>query len=90
MYSCHGVSRTSLFLERFRSEFRIFFKSNKPVSKTYRPQNDNFCLLMTLRFLFDILYFECVYRRGGDSIFAGKIALIANSVQELYMNLIRI
>ena len=36
----------------------------------------------------DILYFECVYRRGGDSIFAGKIALIANLVQELYMNLI--
>ena len=48
MYSCHGVSRTSLFLERFRSEFRIFFKSNKPVSKTYRPQNDNFCLLMMM------------------------------------------
>ena len=52
MYTCHGLSRTSLFLERFWNEFRISFKSNKPVSKTYRPKNDKFCLLMTLSFPF--------------------------------------
>ena len=45
-----AFSRTSLFLERFWREFRIS-KSHKPVSKTYRPKNDNFCLLMMLRFL---------------------------------------
>jgi len=44
--------RTSLFLERFWREFRISFKSHKPVGKIYRPKNDNFCLLMTLRFPF--------------------------------------
>ena len=31
---------------------RISFKSHKAVDKTYRPKNDNFCLLMTLRFPF--------------------------------------
>ena len=44
-------SRTSLFLERFWREFRTS-KSHKPVSKTYRPKNDNFSLLMTLPFSF--------------------------------------
>ena len=47
-----ALSRTSLFLERFWRECRISFKSHKPVSKTYRPKNNNFCLLMTLRFPF--------------------------------------
>ena len=47
-----AFSRTSLFLEHSWREFRIFFKSHKPVSKPYRPKNDNFCLLMTLRFPF--------------------------------------
>ena len=46
-----AFSRTSLFLERFWREFRIS-KSHKPVSKTYRPKNDNFSLLMTLPFSF--------------------------------------
>ena len=55
---CHVTvfSRTSLFLERFWREFRISFKSHKPVSKPYRPKNDNFCLLMTLRFPFLISF----------------------------------
>ena len=47
-----AFSRISLFLGRFWREFRISFKSHKPVSKIYRPKNDNFCLLMTLRFPF--------------------------------------
>ena len=42
----------SLFLGRFWREFRISSTCQKPVSKTYRPTNDNFCLLMTLRFPF--------------------------------------
>ena len=46
-----AFSRTSLFLERFWREFRIS-KSHKPVSKTYRPKNDNFSLLMMLPFSF--------------------------------------
>ena len=76
MYSCYGVSMTSLFLERVWREFGISFKSHKPVSKSYRPKNDNFCLLMTpsFPFFFDILYFECVHRRGGHSIFSGKVS----------------
>ena len=49
-------SRTGLFLERFWHEFRICFKFHKPVSKPYRPKNDNLFLLMTLRFLFLISY----------------------------------
>ena len=47
-----AFSRTSLVLERFCREFRIPFKSQKQVSKTYRPKNNNICLLMTLRFFF--------------------------------------
>ena len=47
-----AFSRTSLFLERFWREFRISLKSRKPVSKIYRPKNDNICLFMTLRFPF--------------------------------------
>ena len=30
---------------------------------------------MLLFFLFDILYFECAHRHGGDSIFKGKSAV---------------
>ena len=41
-----AFSRTSFFSERFWREFRISFKSHKPVSKTYRPKKDNFCLFM--------------------------------------------
>ena len=53
VYSCHGVFTDQVvFLERFWREFRISFESHKPVSKTYRPKNNNFCLLMTLRFPF--------------------------------------
>ena len=51
-----AFSRTSLVLERFCREFRIPFKSQKQVSKTYRPKNNNICLLMTLRFFFLISY----------------------------------
>ena len=47
-----AFSHTSLFLERFWREFRISFKSRKPVSKIYRPKNDNLCLFKTLRFPF--------------------------------------
>ena len=43
---------TRVFLERFFRESRISFKPHKPVSKTYRPKHDNFCLLMTLGFHF--------------------------------------
>ena len=51
MYS-RAFLQTSLFLERFWRQFRTSSRSQKPVSKTYRPTNDNFCLLMTLRFPF--------------------------------------
>ena len=44
-------SRTSLFSERFWSEFWIFFKFHKPVSNFNRPKNEIFCLLITLSFL---------------------------------------
>ena len=37
-----AFSRTSLFLERFWSEFLIPFKFHKPVSKTYRNKSDIF------------------------------------------------
>ena len=70
-----AFSRTSLFLDRLWGEFWISGKFHKPVSKTYRPRYYIFCLLITLVFLFDILYFECAHRYGGDSIFAGKSAL---------------
>ena len=48
-------SWTSLFLEWFWCKFWISFKCHKPGSKTYRPKNDVFCLLITFSFLFDIL-----------------------------------
>ena len=51
MHSCHGVSRTSLFLERLWREFSISFKFHKRVSKTYRLKNV-FCLLMRFSFRF--------------------------------------
>ena len=49
-----AFSRTSLFSERFWREFRISFKSHKPVSKTYslRAKNDNFCLFSWWRYVF--------------------------------------
>ena len=53
------------------------FKFHKPVSKTYRPNNDIFFLLIAFGFPFLIPYtsnaFTDMY--GGDSIFAGKSAL---------------
>ena len=57
MYST-AFLQTSLFLERFWRQFRTSSRSQKPVSKTYRPTNDNFCLLMTLRFPFWYLIFR--------------------------------
>ena len=47
-----AFSQTSLFLERFWRELRISFKSHKAVSKTYRPRNDIFFIVMTLCFPF--------------------------------------
>ena len=64
-------SRTSLFLEQFWREYRISLKFHKQVSKTYRPKNDIFCLLITFSFPFWYL----ILQNGGDSIFAGKSAL---------------
>ena len=52
MHSCHGVSRTSLFLERLWREFSISFKFHKRVSKTYRPKNVFFLPLMRFSFPF--------------------------------------
>ena len=46
MYSCHGVLRTSLFLERFWREFRISLKSHKPVSKPTDLKTIIFALYM--------------------------------------------
>ena len=75
MRSCHSVF-TDQFI--FRTVFGANFESykfHKPVSKTYIPKNYICCLLITLVFLFDILYFECAHRFGGDSIFAGRSGL---------------
>ena len=47
-----AFSRTSLFLERFWRESWTSFKFLKPVSKTYRPKKDIFCLLVTFSFPF--------------------------------------
>ena len=47
-----AFSSTSLFLELFWSEFWISFKFHIPVSKTYRPKNDIFSLLITFCFPF--------------------------------------
>ena len=47
-----AFSSTSLFLELFWCEFWISLKLNIPVSKTYRPENDIFNLLITFSFLF--------------------------------------
>ena len=74
MYSWEGVFTGQFIFRTVLAEFRISFKSHKPVSKTYRPKNDNFCVLMTLPvFLFEILFFECVHRLGRGFIFAGKL-----------------
>ena len=43
---------TLLFFRWFWSEFWISFKFHKPVSLTYRPKNDMFCLLITFSFPF--------------------------------------
>ena len=52
-YACvTAFSRTSLFLERFWRESWTSFKFLKPVSKTYRPKKDIFCLLVTFSFPF--------------------------------------
>ena len=48
MHSYHGVFRDQFIFSTVLARMRISFKSHKPVSKTYRPKNDNFCLLMTL------------------------------------------
>ena len=69
-----AFSRTS-FYNGFGANFGYLLNFTKPVSKTYRPKNDVFCLLIHLVFLFDILYFECAHRYGEDFIFAGKSAL---------------
>ena len=53
-------------------EFRISFKSHKPVSKTYRPKNDNFCLFMTLRFPFWYLYTSNAFIAWWILHFRGK------------------
>ena len=47
-----AFSWTSLLFERFWREFWIPFKFHKPVSKTFRPKNDIFCLLITYSFPF--------------------------------------
>ena len=55
--------QTCLFSERFWREFGISVNSHKPVSKTYKPNNGIFDILMTFIFPFDnILYFECALR----------------------------
>ena len=53
MRSCIGVFTISLYLERFWHEIWISFKFHKPISKTYRPKIDIFCLLITFSFLFN-------------------------------------
>ena len=69
----HGAFTDQFILERFWCEFRISLNSHKPVSKAYRPKNDNFYLLMTtLRFPFWRLTLRMRSTRGGDSIFVGK------------------
>ena len=50
MYSCHRVFTDQFIFETVWPEFRISFKSHKPVSKTYRPKKDNLFVLMALRF----------------------------------------
>ena len=52
MYSLQGVFTGQLIFRTVLAEYRISFKSHKPVSKAYTPKNDNFCLLTTLRFPF--------------------------------------
>ena len=52
MYSWQGVFTDQFIFRTVSAEFWISFKSHKPVSKTYRPKNDNFCLLRTLRLPF--------------------------------------
>ena len=47
-----AFSSTSLFLELFWCEFWISLKLNIPVSKTYRPENDIFSLLIRFSFPF--------------------------------------
>ena len=51
-----AFSSTSLFLELFWCEFWISFKFHIPVSKTYRPVNDIFSLLITFSFPFLMSY----------------------------------
>ena len=66
--------RISLFLERFWHEFRIPSPTNQS-AKHIDLKMIIFAFWRRYLFLVDILYFECVRRRGGDSIFVGKSAL---------------
>ena len=47
VFPCTAFSLISLFVERSWCAFRLSSRSHKPVSKTYRPENWIFDLLMT-------------------------------------------
>ena len=61
---------TSLFLERFGANFDYLLNSRNQLSKP-----TDLMVIFFAIFCFDILYFECDHRLGGDSIFVGKSAL---------------
>ena len=63
-------SRTILFLERFWRKFRISFKSHKPVSKTYRPENDNLFLFNDVTFSFMISYISIAFIDAAEIPFS--------------------
>lgn len=57
--------RTRLCSERFWREFIISFKSRKPAaSKTHRPENGHFDVLMTFSFLLPTYTKESFHLRG--------------------------
>ena len=65
-----AFSRTILFLERFWRKFRISFKSHKPVSKTYRPENDNLFLFNDVTFSFMISYISIAFTDAAEIPFS--------------------
>ena len=65
-----AFSRTILFLERFWRKFRISFKSHKPVSKTYRPENDNLFLFNDATFSFMISYISIAFIDAAEIPFS--------------------
>ena len=55
MRSCDDIFTDQFIFRTVLARILNTFKSHKPVSKTFRPENEIFCLLKTFRFPFGYL-----------------------------------